>query len=333
MSHPHNEHRAHKVEKERVHRLCGGKGYASGGAVKEKVEVADKALAAHRKEHEVLKAKGGKPKHRMDKPHRAKGGRVKHKHSGKTNVNVIVAPKSDAPGGAPMAGVAPPHPPMAAAPPPAAAIPPAPAPAMAKPPMPPMAPGAGAMPMRKRGGAVEAGRGQAPGAKTDSLAGPSTDQKGTKSGAEKAAHGEKTAVQRKRGGKVDCSQGMTPVQHTDNKDDSQNIGRKKPITYAKGGKVDPIKKGGEEMYGWAQHNEAHEGGGPKANNGRKQYAAGWKEHEGPTLARAKHQRATGGPIYADGREGVGMGPNLHAGANSGLGRLRKEKAEAKYNRV
>ena len=317
MAHPHNEHRAHKVEKSRVHRLCGGKGYASGGAVKEKVEVADKALAAHKKEHEALHAKGGKPKHRGDKPHRAKGGRVKHHgKSGKTNVNVIVAPKD----GAPVAGLAP-HPPMPAAPPPAAGMPPAmaapPAPPMAaRPPVPPMAPGAG-MPMRKRGGAVEAGTSQPPGAKTNTLAGPSTDQAGTKRGAEKAAHGEKTAVQRKRGGKVDCSQGMTPVQHTDGKQDSQNIGRKKPITYAKGGKVDAVEK----QYAKAQKNE-----------GSTQYAAGWAEHAKGTLGRAKHQRKTGGPIYAEGMEGKGMGPNLHAGAN-GVGRLRKVKEESKFNRV
>ena len=37
MAHPHNEHRAHKVEKERVHHIAGHhaspKHYAKGGAV------------------------------------------------------------------------------------------------------------------------------------------------------------------------------------------------------------------------------------------------------------------------------------------------------------
>lgn len=36
-------------------------------------------------------------------------------------------------------------------------------------------------------------------------------------------------------------------------------------------------------------------------------------------------KATGGPIYADGRAGKDMGPNLNAGANSGIGRLKKNK--------
>jgi len=35
-------------------------------------------------------------------------------------------------------------------------------------------------------------------------------------------------------------------------------------------------------------------------------------------------KATGGPIYADGREGKQMGPDIGAG-NSGVGRLKKNK--------
>ncbi len=36
-------------------------------------------------------------------------------------------------------------------------------------------------------------------------------------------------------------------------------------------------------------------------------------------------KATGGPIYADGRAGKEMGPKLNAGSNSGIGRMRKNK--------
>lgn len=36
-------------------------------------------------------------------------------------------------------------------------------------------------------------------------------------------------------------------------------------------------------------------------------------------------KTTGGPIYSNGKEGEDMGPNLHAGANSGIGRMRKNK--------
>ena len=241
MGHPYSEHRAHKVEKERVHHLCRG-GYAKGGAVHGD-EAEDKKLIRAEVKKEALKGEGKKAKHRADRPGRAKGGRVKKGH-GKTNVNVIVAPS----GGAkpsPMAGLGP-----MAAPPPAPVAPPAMA---AKPPMPMPPPGAGAppMPMRKRGGKVSS-----------------------------ADHRGKTGIGTR-----------TPIQHTDNKDDTQNIGRKKPITYAKGGKVDPIKRGGEEQYSKASHVEAEGEGGAK---GRKQYTDGWNEHTHPTTSR--QHKATGGPI-------------------------------------
>src|SRR5882672_2769986 len=75
LSHPHNEHRAHRVEKSRVHRLT--KGYAHGGAVKGEKAIGKKSLSLHRDEHRELDAEGEGSKHRMDRPKRAKGGRVK----------------------------------------------------------------------------------------------------------------------------------------------------------------------------------------------------------------------------------------------------------------
>jgi hypothetical protein len=342
MAHPYHAHRQQHLEKSRVHSLCRG-GYAKGGAVHGD-EKEDKALIKKEVKADALKDKGKKAKRRGDKPCRAKGGRIKKAGHGKTNVNVIVAPNKG--NDAPVAGLAP-HPPMpppaAAAPPPMPAGPPPGAPPMgAKPPM-----GAPPMPMRKRGGAVEATDGlHPPGAKTNTLAGPSTDQKGTIRTAEKNAHAAGHSAKHlklyAKGGKVNAGaneRGKTgigfrlPVQHSGNKDDTQNIGRKDVITKAKGGKVDKEKRGGEKMYSWAQHNEAHpDGEGDVGAKGRKQYGDGIKVHAHPTMERA-HNRATGGPIYADGREGVGMGPDLKAGANSGLGRMRKQKEESKYNRV
>ena len=140
---------------------------------------------------------------------------------------------------------------------------------------------------------------------------------------------------RKRGGKVSSADHRgktgigtrTPIQHTDNKDDTQNIGRKKPITYAKGGKVDPIKRGGEEQYSKASHVEAEGDVGAK---GRKQYTDGWNEHTHPTTSR--QHTATGGPIYANGKAGAQMGPHEEAGGRSGLGRLEKA-AHAKAKKM
>src|ERR1700726_4119752 len=113
MAHPHNEHRAHKVEKRRVAHMT--KGYASGGAVHSD-EAEDKQLIKKTVKKTALKMEGGKPKHRMD--HRARGGRTKSK--GKTIVNVINAPQhpmGGAPGmmpGGAMPPVVPPRPPVAA---------------------------------------------------------------------------------------------------------------------------------------------------------------------------------------------------------------------------
>jgi hypothetical protein len=73
------------------------------------------------------KVEGSEPRHRMDMPHRAHGGKVAKKG---TTVNVIVAPQGGAPGGAPpmpppgAPPMMPPRPPMAPPMAPAGGMPP-----------------------------------------------------------------------------------------------------------------------------------------------------------------------------------------------------------------
>jgi hypothetical protein len=142
VAHPMNHARAHHVEKSRVGRLT--KGYKSGGAVK---EIGKKSLSLHKEEHKAIHAEGDGSKHRMDRPKRAKGGKVKGKSNAKTVVNVITGHPG---GGAAPPPMAPPGLAGAMAPPPVA-----PPPMGVKPPMPgPGMPPPG-MPMRKRGGAVK----------------------------------------------------------------------------------------------------------------------------------------------------------------------------------
>lgn len=115
------------------------------GMSKEAVEDAH-GLKAWKKRKRGGKVDGEKPKHRLDRPARASGGKVAS-GKGKTTVNVIVAGNRGPQGLAPM-------PP--AMPPPAPAAPP-------MPPRPPMAPpgppmGAGAMPPAPMMGRKEGGR-------------------------------------------------------------------------------------------------------------------------------------------------------------------------------
>lgn len=142
MAHPYASVRQNKIEHSRVGHIT--KGYASGGSVHGD-EKQDRKLI--RKMVGEMVPDGDKSKHRADRPHRAKGGRVKG--NAKTIVNVIT-------GGAPATGTPPPPPP---APPmgiaSAGAMPP---------PRPPMAPPPGAgpgmappMPMRAKGGRVNSG--------------------------------------------------------------------------------------------------------------------------------------------------------------------------------
>lgn len=146
MAHPMNEHKAHKVERERVSKMTAGCGRARGGMVHDDA-AADRALIRKEVKSSALKSEGGKSKRRADKSvRRAKGGRVKGDKSGKTNINIIVAPSSK-PMDAPMAGAALPTPPAMPPRPPMAAMPPT--PAMA----PPQA-GLGGLPPRATGGKV-----------------------------------------------------------------------------------------------------------------------------------------------------------------------------------
>lgn len=146
MAHPHNHLRAHKVEKSRVGHIAHR---AKGGRVGHSDEKADRKLiksmmAEHDREHE-----GGKAKHRRDRPHRAKGGKVKGKGS-HVHINIMNG-GADKPPVAPLPGAA--ASPMA---PPPAAIPPGPAAGLGGPP--PMGPGGPPMPLRARGGNVKSGR-------------------------------------------------------------------------------------------------------------------------------------------------------------------------------
>ena len=147
--HPFQSHRAHKVEKSRVHQIT--RGYKTGGAVHDDWEEDKDLIKKEVKASALKKARGGpiegkSAKHRLDR--RAGGGRVKGK-GGKTNVNVIVAHPGGAGAGAPPPMMPPPAAPMPLPPP--------------RPPMPP--PGAmpppggppGAMPL---GGPMRAGGGR-----------------------------------------------------------------------------------------------------------------------------------------------------------------------------
>jgi hypothetical protein len=84
-------------------------------------------MAVLKKRKRGGKVEGSEPRHRMDRPHRAHGGKVAKKG---TTVNVVIAPQGGAPaGGPPMpppgAPIAtPPRPPMAAPMPPPGGMPP-----------------------------------------------------------------------------------------------------------------------------------------------------------------------------------------------------------------
>ena len=257
MAHPHQEHRAHKVERSRVSHIAGMHEEVRGchqRARGGKVEAKSSATPAA-----PMRADGGPVKARGDRiVRRAKGGKVHHGKGGhgKTNVNVIVAPS----GGQhpPMAGLgAPGGPGMPPGPPPGMGPPMPPKPPM----MPPPGMGApGGMPMRKRGGKVNKLWGQSDMSpshpnSTEELWGHSE----MKPGYARGGHVNANTV-------LPIAKGRTKVQHTDNKSDTVNIGR------------------------------------------------------GPVIT-----RNAGGAIYANGKNGKEMGPHLPAGANSGVGRLAKNK--------
>lgn len=136
MAHPYQNLRENKVERSRVSQIT--KGYASGGSVK---NVATKAIAAHRAEHQAMADDSPMAK-------RANGGRVGKKAT--TVVNVITQAPAQPPAPPPM--MAPPPPPPPGPPPGMGGPPPGPPPMGAGPGGPP--PG---MPMRAHGGRVNKG--------------------------------------------------------------------------------------------------------------------------------------------------------------------------------
>lgn len=188
MAHPYSEHRDHKVGKSRASTIARGK-YATGGAVK----LAKPRHEASQIREDDMRPEGGKTKHRMDRPRRAKGGRVGKKGS---TVNVIVnaSPKEGGP---------------AMLPPPPMGGPMAPPPPMPRPPMGPPGPGVAAGPTPGLGGA-----------------------------------GMPPPPMRAKGGRVKSGPAWdegkrlgTQVSHDPGKNDGKDIGRKKVVTFATGGKV------------------------------------------------------------------------------------------------
>lgn len=196
--HPFAQHREHLVEKSRVGSIAHGHKHRASGG---RVHADEKEERKHSTAEHSREAEGHKPKHRRDRVARAHGGKVGHKGKGATHVNVIVGGHPNAP--APM--MPPPGPPM---PPPAAAPPPMPPPGGA----PGLGGAPGMGPMRARGGPVEA-------PKTKAYA---------KGGGVKSGPGWTESMKTK-----------TPVQHSPAKEvDIRNMNRPKPVTYAKGGKVE-----------------------------------------------------------------------------------------------
>ncbi len=266
MSHPFDEHRQTKVEHSRVGHIT--KAYAKGGAVKHSDEKQDRKLVKSMID-KAIHPEGKKAKHRMDRPHRAKGGRVK-KGNAKTIVNVIT-------GGHPAAGAVPPGPPMVPPPaPPMGVAPAGMAPPMgAKPPMmpPPGAGGPPGMPMRAKGGRIRKADGgdvsdatreegknrlgrqmnydRAQGRKWQDV--DMADAKNidylvrrdrAKGGRVQTPSGSGTAedsgTSRKTGGSPvfnASTRNGTQVSHDDGKGDLKDIGRGKPITFKSGGRV------------------------------------------------------------------------------------------------
>lgn len=142
MAHPYQSLRADKVERSRVSRIAPGR--ASGGRIKHGDEAEDKALVKSMVKPAAMKMEGGRSKARLDRPHRASGGRV---GKGKSNVTINILAGSDkgtaTPGPLPIPVGAPPMP-------------------MPKPPMGAMPPGApgGTLPMLPPGGPMRASGGR-----------------------------------------------------------------------------------------------------------------------------------------------------------------------------
>jgi hypothetical protein len=262
--HPHNAHRAHKVEHRRVAHIT--KGYASGGAVHGDADADMKLIKSNVKNAATSLMGGHKPKHRADRPQRAKGGRVeKERHTkddlqpfegapddrrakggrvhkgGKTVINIVNAHPAGA-GAGPPGGAAPPMlPPRSPLP---VAAPPA---VSSMPPRPPVAAGAGPM----IGPRQDGGRTYASGGRVKD--GPAY-QEGLRA---------------------------RPVDHAPGKQDTKDIGRGKVVTYAKGGRIERARGGAVEHAKMAGGNFAPtkipHSGGTEAKQGLAQRYGGGNE--------------------------------------------------------
>lgn len=317
MAHPHNEYRQSVVEKRRAHEMT--RGYAKGGAVHAD-EREDKAMIKNMVKKTSLKADGGRVKARADRPARKKGGRVNHKG---TTVNVITGHP-----GAPMAGLggmAPPPGPVPMGPPPMA-IPP-------RPMMPPpgaMPPGAPMMPPHKTGGRVyknggrvkramggQIGYGSAMGSPpmappsggigmaAPPMTAPMTAPPGIGSPAIDPPMAPPSGVM-----------GAPPMQ-------TANLPPGLSGAFKRGGRVGVNV--GSKVYEQSVKAGTHVSHDPGKND--------FKDMNRPRVVTYKKggavKRASGGPIYAP--EKGGMGPKFSGGAGGGRARIEKEeRADKRY---
>lgn len=319
MSHPFNEKRAHKVDRERVGRIAHhepmlhphtAKYRARGGHVD---AGEDEALIKKTVKKGCMRADGGAVKARADKAvRRAKGGRAEKKGHGKTNVNVIVAPGHGAGGpSAPMPAMAPPMPPR-----PPVAAPPPPSAGMAGPPPVPAA-GPGGMPPRSIGGrayktggaALEKGGKHKPKI-VSKVKGEQVEADG---GGYTKGTNNFGAPARRMGGKVEKTFGFADMSAAHPESDEGVWGDSHMKGYKRGGKVEGKKSLAEKA---GKHGTGiGVGRTPIQHSGNKNDTQ--NVGRGPVIT-----KATGGPIYSDGRYGKEMGPDLPSG-NSGIGRRAK----------
>ena len=233
MAHPMQEHKAYKVERSRVKDISGAHEdeQQDRNLIRrmlqehEQQEMKVEGTLKHRKRggrvdamRDALAVSGKPARERMDKPARARGGKVKSKKG--VNVNVIVAPQAQQHAPLPAGG-------PAGIPPPPVAGPRPPIPGVGGPPMPPGGPPGGPpMPMGPR---HIGGRAYAAGGKV--VPRPAWKE-GIRAG--------------------------TKVQHAPGKQDMVDVGRGPVITKATGGAVEhPLKGGmGPKFKGGAMTGEA-----------------------------------------------------------------------------
>lgn len=339
MSHEYQEHRAHRHERHRVHHIAGVhedvRGHhqrARGGHVTHDDEAEDRAVIKKMVKKKALRADGGSVKARSDKtPRRAKGGQVKKRAEGGPTVKPMLpsdmlaeaqrrhdqavkegrsstltsqlyriqGEQGRARGGkvhhkggktnvnviVAPGGKGPAAPMM---PPAAAGLPPTAAASM--PPRPPMAP----PPAQGQGAPGVPGLGGMP--------------------------------IRKRGGKVESSH------HVKSHGVGEQSGKRVKGSLFGKSNMNKLSTANGDLYG-DSHMKGYAHGGSVADKrgvtgiGARtpiQHSGNKSDTQnigrGPVITKAR-----GGPIFSDGREGHDMGPNLKAGANSGIGRLKKNR--------